>query len=245
MDESSWLFQNWQFAVGALLGVLGIVTGVAIALWQRRPEHLDYEVRGSVAILSPGPSHVRDKLQVIYGDGAVLTDPYAVTLRVTNTGRRGIAAEDYRQPISVHFKQETIYNAYVSAMSRDNLLAVDDVFDESNADFMVVEIRPPLLHAGDWFELTVINDGDPGEISVSADWPDRDRPMRRIKPTPPPRTATDTLVNALLVALGMSLAILFVAEWLGNVVGLSLFGAFTLLILGWALASEWRARKRR
>lgn len=170
--------EHYEFLIGTALGVLGIAVGVLVALWQRRPEVLDYEVVTNTPLLSPHATDAVRKQVTVRSLGVDLTDPRLVTIRVTNTGKRGVASTDYVDPITVSCSSGSVFNVFVSSESRPGLVQDGDLTEGDRKDDVIAIVEPKLLHAADWFEVAMVVDGDPGSITVQADWPDRDRPMR-------------------------------------------------------------------
>src|SRR5687767_7440604 len=99
-----WLVDHWEFTVGTALGILGIVVGIAVALWQRQPKTLDYEVRNRLPLLSPHAQAASQRLAapltLMYGNEAI-ENPYLLTVRIKNTGKRAISADDYAEAIFI------------------------------------------------------------------------------------------------------------------------------------------------
>jgi hypothetical protein len=48
-----WVVEHWEFVVGTLVGLIGIVIAIATILYQRQPKQLDWEVRNDVQLISP------------------------------------------------------------------------------------------------------------------------------------------------------------------------------------------------
>jgi hypothetical protein len=48
-----WVTEHWEFVVGTLIGVIGIVVAILTVWWQRSPKTLDYEVRSDIRLVHP------------------------------------------------------------------------------------------------------------------------------------------------------------------------------------------------
>lgn len=172
-----WWEQNWQWSVGAGIGVLGILMGIAIALWQRRPKLLDYRVVSNIPVVASRTGGLKDKLEVRYG-GHQLSDPHIATIRITNTGKAAVRVEDYESPISINYDNETSrqLDGFVVAVSNPEVrpkikVAIDEALG-------YIAVRPGLLNPREWFSVQIVSEGHSGNIEVETRFADQSRPMR-------------------------------------------------------------------
>src|SRR5687767_9755379 len=114
----AWLAEHWDFVVGTALGILGIATGIAIAFWQRQPKTLDYYVRNVLPLHSPhakaASRGLSAPLVMRHGDEYV-EDPYLLTVRIINSGKRAIVDDDYVEPITIKCSGKEPFDGFVSS----------------------------------------------------------------------------------------------------------------------------------
>jgi hypothetical protein len=166
-----WLGSNWQFVVGTMLGVAGILVGVWFA---KSPSTLDYRV----LLIAPLLSRHASKVPItVSHEGNELEEPYIVQLRVTNTGKRAVRADDYEEPITVRLKGPDLVAPFVAGSNVENLVPPNpqDVSFEKNE--VAFAYRPALMNARDWFEIQMLCDGRPEGVRVTARYADQSRPV--------------------------------------------------------------------
>jgi hypothetical protein len=176
-----WWTDNWQWATGTALGVLGIVSAVIIAFWQRRTKQLDYQIVTNLPILARGAASLRGKLTVDY-DGLAVGRPHLVRLRIINSGKSAITSDSYETPIKISYERSSLLDAFISQTSSLGVSAsiIGGEYEEDEP--VVVLLRPGLLNPREWIEIQTIGDGPPGGISVDSRFADQSRPMRRQDP---------------------------------------------------------------
>jgi hypothetical protein len=81
----SWVVENWQFVVGTIIGVIGVVIAVATIVYQRQPKRLDYEIRSDIELIGPHVKKLREGLKIAYFDEPI-EEPWVVIVRIRNTG---------------------------------------------------------------------------------------------------------------------------------------------------------------
>jgi hypothetical protein len=87
-------------AIGAGIGIFGILVSLAIAYASRRPKRIDYQVTTNRRVLIPTHYEQTGKLSV-YFEQTRLTDPTLLVFRVANTGKVEIRPDDFdRNPIA-------------------------------------------------------------------------------------------------------------------------------------------------
>jgi hypothetical protein len=242
---ASWLSDHWEFVVGTAVAILGIVVGIAIALWQRQPKTLDYEVVNKLPILSPNANLAWETpsapLVVLYGDQKI-KDPFLLTVRVRNTGKRAIEAGDYADPITVTCTGSRPFDGFINQVFPQELRVADD----PRSLAQLAALRPPLLNPGDWFELQFLTDGDPAEITVRSRFKDQARSMQEIGSVDSPSGILMWTALSIMI-LGLWLLIAFPnasgsVQW-----GLVLMPYVGSAMLGflWIRASLWRRRRAR
>jgi len=195
MDFAKWWSDYWQFAVGTALAAAGILAGVVIAVWQRQPKRLDYEVMNDVALLSRHERALRGKLTVEY-NGVRMEAPQIVTVRIRNTGKRGVVDDDYVEPIAISYEMNPPAAVNVVDASLGVAGDLEPIF-KLDAVVSVVAFAPALMNPGEWFDVQMISDGRHGEIFVRTRFADQQRPMHEIRPRP----SAGTLREARLLTL--------------------------------------------
>jgi hypothetical protein len=174
-DIGGWLADNWFALAGVLVGLLG---GWLIALWQREPKRLDFEIVNSVAILTPHAEMIRGSLQVLYDD-VPLNDPHIVTIRIVNTGKRAVVRDDFVQPIEIEYENNAPFDGNVVEESHEGLFQPESIFGE-DGESVIPSMLPELMNPGDFFAVQLLSDGGPGLIDVRCRFADQARAMRRI-----------------------------------------------------------------
>lgn len=144
-----WKWLGEQF--GNILGILGLITGVWFFLLSRKPKRFGYQVISKTRILAHQSRAL--PLQVVY-DGREVSSPNIIVLRVGNTGKAEIRAQDYDGLVEMEFRSSHILSSTVSGQS-DDAITVDLGMEGRNA----VTFSPPLLNPGEWIELQFVTDG--------------------------------------------------------------------------------------
>lgn len=174
----NWLATNWQFLASV---VITVVIAFGIYYLQRQPKTLDYEVRTKVPLLSPAAaaatSGLSQPIKLLHGD-AVVSEPYLITLRIRNTGKRAVERADYVEPIVIRGAHRQPFDGFLSA-ARPKGLKVTDGCPLFESDTLELRpIAPPLLNKGDWFDLQLLFNGNPGLVRATSRFKDQSRPMR-------------------------------------------------------------------
>jgi hypothetical protein len=170
-----WIQNNPETTATAVFGVLALAVALWIAFWQNKPKRLDYEIRNNVPILSSHASSLGGRLSILF-EGKGVTEPRLVTVRIKNTGKLAVTADEYVDPIRVDYERNPPFDGFVAQESTPGILT--DVFDGAlpKRPAMV----PELLNPGDWFDVQLLSDGEPGTISVSSRFKNQSRKMRVI-----------------------------------------------------------------
>ena len=194
-DNAGWL--------GLSVGLLGVVITLLVYLWQRRPKRLDYRVVNNLAVLTEHATPMRRKLKMDY-EGVQMSDPHIVTIRIQNTGKVAVVADDYVQPIRMRYEnvRASPLDGSIAAESTPGIC--ESLFDTDGEEESFEPVMvPELMNPGDWFEAQFVSDGDPGEIHVSCRFKDQSRPMKDMR-------ITDEMRRQMLVELA-PLGTLFLA----------------------------------
>jgi hypothetical protein len=175
----NWMAENIELVVTVALSVGAIVATFVVFWWQRKPKHLDYWIMFDAPILSKRASSVSD-LKVIMDDQE-LKAPHIVTVRVINSGKEPVKAEDYRDDITVTYSDGSpSLDASIPKESSPGIAGPPALHVGDRA----VSVQPSLLNAKEWFDLQLICDGKPGDIKVAARFVGQTRPMRDLDPAP-------------------------------------------------------------
>lgn len=145
-----WKWLGEQF--GNIFSVLGLATGFWFYWLSRKPKRFGYQVISKTRILAH--QSVDLPLQVVYA-GHEVSSPNILVLRLGNTGKAEIRAEDYEGPIKIAFQSSQILSGMVSGKSDD---AIDADVISSGAPNAAV-FKPVLLNPGEWVDLQFVTDG--------------------------------------------------------------------------------------
>jgi hypothetical protein len=145
---------------GLSLGVLGILATILIAIRQRRPKRIVYDITAHRRIITQTGYQVTKPLVVSYGDRK-LSDPYLVVVRIANTGKMEIRPEDWEEPLSLTVGSEIVDSGIVGTSSRDLKVEVTHV------DSRQIRCSKILLNPGEWFDIQMLVDG-PGNMSEAS-----------------------------------------------------------------------------
>ena len=146
---------------GFVLAVIGILVTIIIAIRQRRPKRVVYDVLVNRRIIARTTYQATGALAVIYGDRH-LKDPHLVVIRVANGGKVEIRPEDWEEPLSLNTSAEIIDSGVVGASSKD--LQPEITSGEGHE----VCLSKDLLNQGEWYDVQMLLDGSGGVSGVSA-----------------------------------------------------------------------------
>jgi hypothetical protein len=151
--NSPWYSSGTFWAgVGAVAAVLAVI--VTIVLWRVGSPRRRLELR--ILTITPLLSrHGRGPELSIWAEGAVVSDPYVVIVRLRNRSRRDIRSSDFDQgKFLVLDFQAPIVALEVDGGAR---LALDSVRWQSDT----AQVGPALIGGRQDIRLTVITDGEP------------------------------------------------------------------------------------
>ena len=237
-----WWSENWQFVVGT---GIGIIVGVGIALWQRQPKRLDYDIINNVPILSSQTGHISERLQVEY-DGMIVEEPRIVTIRIENTGKRAVEPDEYEIPITITYQRNHPFDGFISNVSSQGIsaeidLPVDDELESEDPSGIII-IKPGLLNRGEWLDVQLISDGNPGTVKVFARFTDQSRPMRKKSESPVP-TLISYVLGMIIGSLAALLLFFLMEYWTGFIwVFLALFVVVIVSLMTYTRRKAARSR---
>jgi hypothetical protein len=140
---------------------LGIAAAIAIYLRQRSVKRFEYQVLSSRALMVDAKIGGNKELRVSYGEREV-KDPRLTVLKLLNSGRVEIRTKDFEQPIRIMASPgASVVFAEVVRTNPDQLQPIVTMVDDRT-----LELKPSLFNAGDWVELQLLVDGDPGPLEV-------------------------------------------------------------------------------
>lgn len=169
----NWLSDNADWLTGTVVGAIGIAVALLIYFWQRKPKTLDYSVVSNVPLVSHAAGMVGN-LEVVYNRQSV-KDPRLLVVRIKNTGKVAIVGEDYVEGPSIHFGSPVeVIDAFQVGGSSPNMVQLIAVGHGHGP----VEPEVGLLNSGEYFDLQMLLDGDPGDVTASARFKDQNRPMQ-------------------------------------------------------------------
>jgi PASTA domain len=165
--------------LGLSLGVISILVAIFIAIKQRRPKRVIYDITANRRIVTGTDYKVTKGLVVTYGDRR-LSDPYLVVVRIANGGKVEIRPEDWEESLSLKTHSEVVDSGVVGTSSKD--MSVELTRVEAHQ----VTIGEVLLNQGEWFDVQMLVDGPGGVSDASARIAGaRLEPGKSIKPTQP------------------------------------------------------------
>ena len=141
----------WQFA-GVILAIVAIGISVAVYFAQRQRKDLSYDVLWSTRLLNVSEKSL-GPIQVLY-DGAPVTDPQLIVMRVANTGNVPITAEDFERPVSFQFGDGCAVLSATVGSTEPEHLGLSVVARDA-----CVILEPVLLNQADSATLTVLVSG--------------------------------------------------------------------------------------
>jgi hypothetical protein len=147
--------------LGLIVAVISILITISIAIRQRRPKIVTYELALNRRIITRTSYQTTGAFVVMYGDRR-LDNPYLAVVRVTNAGKVEVRAEDWQEPITLKTNSEIIDSGVVGTSS-DGLRA-----DIINREEHSVSCSKVLLNQGEWFDIQMLVDGSDGISDVSA-----------------------------------------------------------------------------
>jgi hypothetical protein len=147
--------------VGLIIGVGSIIVSIGIALWQRRPKRVIYDVSANRRLITPTSYETSGALHVKFAD-RTLKDPHLIVVRVANDGKAEIRPEDWETPFTLKMRSEIIDSAVVGTSS-DGLNAFIGVREPHE-----VRCSKMLLNTGEWFDIQMLVDGQEDVPDVSA-----------------------------------------------------------------------------
>ncbi len=235
-----WLEQNWQWLTGIVIG--GLIA--LVVYWrQHRPKTLDYQIVNNIPILANRSGEIADKLNVTY-DSFQVKDPRIITVRIVNTGKRSIMPSDYEGRVRITFEQYVLIDGSISSAANDDIktklffVGAKGELLSGPPRFSAMSLEFGLLNPGEWVELLLISDGDPGEISVTARFADQARQMRALSAE---RQATWSIVS-LIAGLGLGFLIITALEILPPA---AFFPVATVAFVLLAVTRVWLWRRPR
>jgi hypothetical protein len=181
----SWWSSNWLTVLTTLAGIVaGSLVTFLVARKVHPPKTLDYSLLSKIPIIPPrihaASRRLSAPLSISSGEAGV-QDPYLFTVRIANTGRYAIPREEYVDSITVSCSESQPIDGFVSASKPEALDVTGGppLFNPTTRDLLT--LRPPLLNAREWFEIQLLSDGNPGEVSVYARFKDQSRPVRNMR----------------------------------------------------------------
>jgi hypothetical protein len=152
-----WKWLGEQF--GNVVGVLALVTGFWFYWLSRKPKRFGWELISKTRIISKSS---RDLPLTVEYDGLPVESPNIVVVRVGNTGKAELRAQDFDGPVRLEFARSILMSASVSK-KLDESITVDFVRADDSISF-----TPTLLNAGEWIEFQFVTNGDLEAPSIHA-----------------------------------------------------------------------------
>ena len=146
---------------GLIVGIGGVLISVVIAVWQRRPKRIVYDISANRRIITRTPYQESGALHVMYGQ-LQLKDPHLVVVRVTNDGKVEVRPEDWEEPFKLRTESEIIDSGIVGRSSEDLNASI------VNRELHEVSCSKLLLNKDEWFDIQMLVDGSGGALNASA-----------------------------------------------------------------------------
>jgi hypothetical protein len=178
-----------KYTAELIIGAVFFILGAVVQWWLgRRRNTLDWELKIDEALVHPTVRRYTPGLSVTIDD-LDLEQPRIVLLRIVNSGKDKVRADDYTRPITIEVPGAGIADAIVTAVSdpdvyelrsirHDNVSTADPLADIMNRP---VSLAPQLLNEGDWIELQLLVAGVEGTPKVSARFAGQTRKMKNVR----------------------------------------------------------------
>ena len=230
------LAEAWWDRNAGLIGLAGLVvgtliglTGLAYAWTQRHVKTFDWQVITDEQIVHWVAVDTPDELVQVFWKGQRLRNPRLIKIRLLNTGRQAIRAEDFQTPIDIHVPGTKIMSAELAGQLWDMVhrysldwaddhchahLSLHNRGDHTDVRLLVdVDVDPILDEAPDgseedlsyWKALAIEAEREP--ITVQCVIADQTLPMRERFYSPPQSKADRRAIRVLLVLLALLLAV--------------------------------------
>lgn len=146
---------------GLVVGIGAILISVGIAIWQRRPKRMVYDLSTNRRIVTRTTYQASGVLRVMYGDRK-LEDPYLIVVRVANDGKVEVRPEDWQEAFTLNTESEIIDSGVVGASSKGINASI--IGREPHK----IYCNKMLMNTGEWFDVQMLVDGPGGISDVSA-----------------------------------------------------------------------------
>lgn len=180
-DVWDWVQEHWEFVVGTLIALLGIAFGLVVYILQRQPKRMDYELWTNLPFVPPSVAALDNKLQVLYGN-QIVNEPRIVSIRIKNTGKRAIKADDLATPVTIRYGGRRIVSASITNRYPEGLWNEIMEYEPDDHVRNVLRIRMGLFNPGDWFDVQLVCEGPGSQVEVECRFADQQSPMRNVKP---------------------------------------------------------------
>lgn len=148
----------WQF-IGAILGVVAILTAIGLYFRQRQNKQLSYAILSQTPLLSMA-EEIKDELQIMY-KGKMVRQVHLVIVKIMNSGKIPIVSTDFVRPININLGESAqILVAEIAKTSPESLEASVRVDDGKAV------LEQTLLNAGDTMTLRMLVTEFGGEVKV-------------------------------------------------------------------------------
>jgi hypothetical protein len=167
-------WQQHEGSIGIIVGLTAIAVAIVVALMQRRPKAMAWDLMVDEELVNPHRS-IPSRLTVTWIDKPV-GHPRLIILRLQNVGRRVVLPGDYLNPVNVSLPGGCLLEAAVIRHSGKVYESEPAVSDLNGADHWI--FQPPALNSQEWLELQLVADAGE-ELQVSARIADESRSFRR------------------------------------------------------------------
>jgi len=143
--------------IGPVIGVLGLIAGAVYFYLNRKPKRLNYYVRSSQALLARESTQHRHKVQVLV-DGKAANDPMSSVIRIENSGKVEIKADDYVEPLILDLGASKVLALSATTGPKPWDFKLDMVVAGIAPAKSELRLPPALFNEGDYVDLQILSD---------------------------------------------------------------------------------------
>ncbi|MCA1702351.1 MAG: hypothetical protein LC808_03415 [Actinobacteria bacterium] len=152
--------ESWWDRNAAEIGLAGLVLGVVTAIGsvvifylQRDKKTFDWQVLTDEPIVTETSVPAGERIKVVWND-IELNGPRLITLRLVNTGKREIRAEDFNGHVVITTSEDLLIRSAGTIRTRDGMRHGPACkWTESKCD-----VSPVLYNRGDWAAIQLLVD---------------------------------------------------------------------------------------
>jgi phosphate transport system substrate-binding protein len=159
-NDPEWDF--WFGGISVIIGIVGIILAIVFYARGKQTKRFAYEVVTDAGLVNPYKD-MGDNIKIML-DGQELDDARLLVIKISNTGNTPIKRDDYDQPIRFRFPLHDILKCSIQDTSLVPPGKEKEVLHLNNQENFV-ELRPPVLNAGDEFNIKIFTRGIGREVT--------------------------------------------------------------------------------